>query len=74
MVQQERAALPCHATNLEIAQVTSVFLFRFSRKLGSQELNRRHCRVERVDMVLSKVTSVLHIKLKCVGRHGYPHP
>lgn len=55
--KREKETLPCHTADLEIAEMASVFLFRFSGEPGRQELNRRQRWVERVDVVLRKVAS-----------------
>ena len=51
-------SLPCHAADLEIAKMVSVFLFCFTWEPRSQELNGGHGWIERVDVMLSKVASV----------------
>lgn len=51
------AALPSHAADLEVAQVSAVFLLRPTRELRCKELYRRHVRDQVVDMVLGKVTT-----------------
>ena len=56
-IRQAFFTVPCHSTDLEVAQVSAIFLFRLARELGREELYRRHRRRERVDVVLREVST-----------------
>ena len=46
-----------HAADLEVPQMLAVFLLCFSWELVRKELDRVHCRNERIYVVLCKVTA-----------------
>ena len=50
---------PCHAADLEVAQVLPILLLRFPRELVREELDRVHRRDERVHVVLRKVAAAI---------------
>ncbi len=53
------ANLPSHAADLEVTQVSTVFLLRPAWELGCEELHRRHVWDQVVDVMLSEVTTVI---------------